>query len=166
MILTGGLFLLDYEGLSNDTPTSLLTQTLKNWMDRSPINQQLIDKTSLRSNKLNLIGSNNSFFAPYIETQSAEIVQHYSIPAFDIGIEVVSSKKPAETLQKMTKTPQNGFRFHMINETTFYLNQEPIEQKTHNYLARQVGNNVLGFIYPPLHHQKVLEIIDALEENE
>lgn len=92
--------------------------------------------------------------------------RRFGIETTSIMISELQTPSPLKLAQTLLQQESPDYQFNKINAGTFYINQLPLEKKTHNFLGIVIKETLYGFQYLPQEHQKVLEIIDALQQNE
>lgn len=165
LVITGGLFLFDYDqeiGLSFPGK-NFLGNVVKTILSESSITPELLATTSLKEETLLVLDARETFFDPYLSIPKNTSATFKKIGNTSIIITEISGNA-FTTIEALVAEVDPAYEFNRINPGTFYLNQIPQEDKTHNFLGIIIDQVLYGFQYKPLDHSKVLEIIDALSE--
>lgn len=166
LILTGGLIYIDYSGNQSTTSQSFASNILKSWFQPRGINSEIIGETSLKGSEINPLPRTNEFFSPYLTLPKNITADRYTITGSSILVYEVQKQNSFKIIASLLSQESSRYQFNQINAGTFYLNQLPTNQKTHNFLGISIGNTLYGFQYEPLEHKKVLELVDALQKTE
>ena len=166
VIFTGGLLYVDYYNDRGDDAPAFFTSALRNWFRPRTLTTQVLQPTSLQENGFTSLARSNEFFAPYLTLPDNITADRYTIDGTSILVYEVQVQNPFKTVKSLIAQESSRYRFNQINKGTFYLNQIPADKKTHNFLGIIINNILYGFQYNPTEHQKVLEIIDALQKTE
>jgi len=165
LIITTGLFYLEYQNERNPDSPSLFTSALKTFVTPPSITAEILSKTSLQDKAIASQARSNNFFDPYLKLPNKITAARYNISDTNILVYEIQSQNAGKIIKELTSQEGTDFQFNIINQNTFYLNQVPSENKTHNFLAIAINNVLYGFQYQAHEHQKILEIIDALNNN-
>ena len=164
MIVTLGLFLFDYDreyGFSF-TGKNFLGNALQAVTHRSHVREDLFDATSLKGANIISLPSLETFFDTYLLLPKGASALRFQIADSSIQISELRSGQAFRVIDELSKQEGSTYSINRINQSTFYLNQIPLEEKTHNFLGIIIQQVLYGFQYRPSEHLKVLEIIDAL----
>ncbi|GEM_PF-3349217 len=165
LLVSGGLFALDYENEQGAGGEGFLSSLVQSVFSSSRINEELLNTTSLQGKTVIREETSHEFFSSILPLPTGLRAHHLSIEGSTIAISEVSQGRPLDVVESLLKTKKAGLAFNRINEGTFYLNQVPIETKTHNFLGIVMKDTLYGFQYKPFDHPKVLEIVDALKQS-
>lgn len=160
------LLFLDFQNETAGANSFFLTSILQEVIRPGTIHQDLLSRTSLQSVNIIQLESSDTFFDPYLRLPDATSSRRYHLEPTSITISEFTTQNPEKLVQSLLDQESAEYKFNKINAGTFYLNQVPLEKKTHNFLGIIIRNRLYGFQYLPEEHQKVLEIIDALQQNE
>ncbi len=166
LLVTGGLLYVDYNNDKGANAPAFFTSTLRNWFRPRSITEDILSQTSFRESGITAISRTNEFFSPYLELPENLSADRYSIDESSIMVYELQIENPFKTIKALLSQESSRYRFNAIDAGTFYLNQIPADQKTHNFLAIVINNILYGFRYDPIDHRKVLEIIDVLQKTE
>jgi hypothetical protein len=164
LVLTGGLLYVDYYNDQGNNAPTFFTSTLRNWFRPRSINSDTLDQTSLKGSSMTAIARTNEFFSPYLELPNNLTADRYTIDDSSIMVYEVQVQNPFKIIKTLLSQESSRYRFNQIDSGTFYLNQVPADQKTHNFLSIVINNILYGFRYDPIDHRKVLEIIDVQQK--
>src|SRR5690606_21784611 len=105
------------------------------------------------------------FFEQYLQLPDNINARRYRIEGTTLTITEIRSQNPLKMVPSLLAQESPDYTFNKINAGTFYLNQVPVEKKTHNFL----GIVIIDFLYGHQCHSQirniVLEFIDALQQN-
>jgi hypothetical protein len=166
LIVVSTLLFLDYRQVKSGPDSFFLTSILQGIFRPTTISQGLFVNTSLEGQEINTLSSLETFFDPFLTLPESMSARRFGIEGTSIVISELQTQSPAKVVQLLLQQEKPEYQFNKINTGTFYLNQLPLEKKTHNFLGIVIKNTLYGFQYLPQEHQKVLEIIDALQQNE
>lgn len=166
IIFTGGLLYVDYYNDQGDNAPVFFSSTLRNWFRPRTITTSVLEQTSLKGSGMTAIARTNEFFSPYLELPDNLTADRYTIDDSSIMVYEVQVQNPFKIIKTLLSQESSRYRFNQIDSGTFYLNQVPADQKSHNFLAIVVNNILYGFRYDPIDHKKVLEIIDVQQKTE
>jgi hypothetical protein len=166
VLLTGGLLYVDYNNDKGANSPSFFTSTLRNWFRPRSITADVLGQTSLKESDMTAIARTSEFFSPYLELPDNLTADRYSIDETSIMVYEVQVQNPFKIMKTLLSQESSRYKFNQIDSGTFYLNQVPADQKTHNFLAIVINNVLYGYRYDPVDHRKVLEIIDVLQKTE
>lgn len=156
-------YLLIFGNINTSSFTANFIQSIFNG---NTIDSKLLSGTSLKGSSIDSLEKTNRLFTEYLELPDGILANKYSIGATSIIISELKDRDVIAIAKSLSAQISEQYNLNKINESTFYLNQLPAETKTHNFLTIVVNNVLYGFQYQPIEHKKVLEIIDALQENE
>lgn len=159
--ITLSLFILDYSNEKGLSGSKFFGNLLKAVSSRT-VTTDLLAGTSLKDAGITSLKRDDHLFVPYLALPEGVTATRYQIEGTSILISEVSAEDPFKVIDELVRQKSADYEFNLINPFTFYLNQIPMETKTHNFLVIMINNRVYGFQYKPLEHRKVLEIIDAL----
>jgi len=165
-IITGGLLTIDIQSQSGEESAGFFTNILRNWVGSGTITDDLLEKTTLKGHKITTLSSTEEFFSPYLKLPEKVYATPYQIENSSILVSEVATQNPSKVMAHLIDQPSHQYRFNNINQSTFYLNQVPASTKNHNYLAIEIDKIIYGFVYKPIDHRKILEIIDVLQKNQ
>lgn len=166
LLVIASLLFLDYQNETAGANSFFLTSIIQDIIRPGTINEELLSRTSLQGRGISHLESSSTFFDPYLDLPEAISSRRYQIDETSIIISEFSTQNPTKLVQTLLEQESAEYQFNKINSGTFYLNQIPLEKKTHNFLGIVINERLYGFQYLPQEHQKVLEIIDALQQNE
>ncbi|MGE3278806.1 MAG: hypothetical protein AB7J40_03350 [Candidatus Altimarinota bacterium] len=166
LLVVGSLLFLDYQNETAGANSFFLTSIIQEVIRPGTIDEALLTGTSLEGLEITHVESSKTFFDPYLQLPEATSSRRYHIDTTSITISEFPTQNPAKLVQALLEQENPEYQFNKINPGTFYLNQVPLEKKTHNFLGIVIKERLYGFQYLPEEHQKVLEIIDALQQNE
>lgn len=162
LIVTVGLLYIDYEN-GRGSGNSFFSSVLQGVFRPTTLTADVLTKAEIAANAITASSRSDSFFAPYLTLPEGMSANIYHLDNTTIKIYEIQVQNPFKVVEDLTKTQSSQYQFNRINQGTFYLNQIPLEKKTHNYLGIIINNVLYGFEYKPAEHQKVLKIIDALQ---
>lgn len=160
-----GLWSLDVQQNNIDTSDWSMGSIISTLLQGNLINNELLAQTSLKDVPIIDKESSNTFFEDYLILPEDQVVSHYALENPRIEITEIKNTDVENLVRKLVEQKKSSYSFNVINPTTFYLNQQPLSEKTHNFLAIGHENTLFGFQYHPQGHHFVLEIIDALQKN-
>lgn len=170
VILT--LFILDYTNEKGLSGSKFFGNVMKAISSRT-ITADVLAGTSLKDASITSLKRDDHLFVPYLALPESITASRYQINGTSILISEVSAsltgrqaENPSHIIDELLRQRSPDYEFNTINPFTFYLNQIPMETKTHNFLTIMIHNRIYGFQYKPLEHRKVLEIIDALGKDQ
>ena len=165
-LLTVSLLLIyiDYQVTVSGNSSSLFAGILDSFSSSGTITEELLSKTSLTNSSVTSLGKSDTFFDSYLNLPEKTRTRKYNIVGSSIIISEVKSTDLRELVSYLTNQESKQYSFNKINNRTFYLNQTPANTKTHNFLGIVINDTLYGIQYLPKEHQKVLEIIDALQK--
>ena len=166
LLVIASLLFLDYQNETSGPSSFFLTSIIQDIIRPGTLTPELLTKTSLNGKEISSLQSSSSFFDPYLTLPENLTSRRYQIDGTSIMASEFPTQNPTKIVQSLLEQEKPEYTFNKINSGTFYLNQAPIEQKTHNFLGIVIQNRLYSFQYLPQEHQKVLEIIDALQQNE
>jgi hypothetical protein len=166
LLVIATLLMVDYQNETTGPESFFLTSIIRDLIQPSNITDELLSRTSLREKEISSSESTPTLFNEYLDLPENMKANRYSIESSSIVISEVSSQNPLKIVQTILQQESNAYTINKINSGTFYLNQTPLDKKTHNFLGIVIDKTLYGFQYFPQEHQKVLEIIDALQQNE
>lgn len=167
VLITGGLLYIDMQNEAGDSSSpGFFSSVVRDWVRSGTLNADVLAQTSLADARINRQSSTPEFLAPYLSLPENIFASVATIADTSITVYEVQTRTPQTLMSHLLDQPSNQYRFNTINQGTFYLNQVPAETKTHNYLAIAIEDVVYGFVYKPIDHRKVLEIIDVLQKNQ
>ena len=165
LFITFSLFILDYTNEKGLTGSKFFGNLLKAVSSRT-VTTDVLAGTSLKDTSITNLKRDDHLFVPYLTLPEGSTAARYQIDGTSILISEVSAENPPNVIVELLRQKSADYEFNIINPFTFYLNQTPMETKTHNFLTIMINNRIYGFQYKPLEHRKVLEIIDALGKSE
>lgn len=166
VIITGGLLYVDYNNDQGANAPTFFTSTLRNWFRPRNINANILGQTSLKNSNITALSRTSEFFSPYLELPENLTADRYTIDETSILVYEVQVQNPFKIVKNLLAQESSRYKFNQIDAGTFYLNQSPADQKTHNFLAIIINNVLYGYRYDPTDHRKVLEIIDVQQKTE
>lgn len=165
LLIVSMLLVLDYQNETSGAKSFFLTSILQDLIKPSTITDELLSNTSLNGKKITDEEDSPLFFEQYLQLPDNINARRYSIEGTTLTITEIRSQNPLKMVPSLLAQESPDYTFNKINAGTFYLNQVPVEKKTHNFLGIVINDTLYGFQYLPQEHQKVLEIIDALQQN-
>lgn len=176
LLITGGLIYIDYQVEQRPGTPSFFTKLGRLFSQvlapQGTITDEILGKTtSLKGKTITSPERTSDFFKPYLKLPDNITAARYtigetsdetSITVYEV-VGLVDPENPFHVSDALTKQQSSDYQFNRLSPSTFYLNQVPLERKTHNFLSIIINNVLYGFQYKALEHQKVLEIIDALQ---
>lgn len=166
LLITGGLLYIDYSNDQGEQSPAFFSSTLRNWFRPQSITADILNQTSLKESPVTALSRSSEFFSPYLELPENLTADRYTIDDSSIMVYEVQVQNPFRIVKALLSQESSRYQFNQIDAGTFYLNQIPAEQKTHNFLGIVLNNVLYGFRYNPEDHRKVLEIIDVLQKTE
>lgn len=163
--ITLSLFILDYTNEKGLSGSKFFGNVMKAISSRT-VTTDVLAETSLKDASITSLKRDDHLFVPYLALPEGITASRYQINGTSILISEVSEEDPFKIIDELLRQKSVDYEFNSINPFTFYLNQTPMETKTHNFLTIMINNRVYGFQYKPLEHRKVLEIIDALGKSD
>lgn len=163
-IITASLWYVDYS--QSQSPTgNFFSSVLRGIFQEQTITPEVLKNTSMNQSNIIPMGGADQFFDGYLDVPERNSAERYSIEGTTLILTDLHSQNPLQVIQSLISQESSRYQFNVIDTNTFYLNQVPASQKTHNFLGIAINNSVLGFQYNPTEHRKVLEIIDALQKS-
>lgn len=166
VIVTGGLLYIDYQNNRGDGSPSFFTNIIRSWFSPRNITTDVLQNTSLANNSISDLSRSEDFFPPYLTLPDNIFSSSYTINGTSIKVYEIDVQNPFQVVRQLTSQQSSRYSFNVINQGTFYLNQIPLSNKTHNFLAIVINNILYGFQYKATEHPQVLEIIDVLQANQ
>ncbi|MDF2379791.1 MAG: hypothetical protein P1V18_06280 [Candidatus Gracilibacteria bacterium] len=165
-IMSGFLWSIDVQQNNIETSEWNMGSLITSLFEKTSINSSLLEQTSLSKAQLSSESNADFFFKDMLKLPEGNTTIQYSILEPNILISELSSNSPQLIIKHLIEQKKSSYSFNVINAGTFYLNQEPISEKTHNFLAITLEKKIFGFQYHPKDHHFVLEIIDALQKKQ
>jgi len=159
------LFAVDLRHSRGELNTHFLAGILDGFGPGVTITQEILAPTSLAGLEWSTPERVEGFFEPYLSLPEGLTGIRYGLQNPELMVYELRSDAPYLLVKTLLEQKNQNAQFFIIDKGTFYLNQVPAEQKTHNFLAIVIDELLYGFQYRPHDHPKILEIIDELRKN-